>query len=452
MFKKIVWLGFNSKWKNAKDARKYVRELIDWWATEFFTGYNPPYWSDKFGFEVSPNGRFSEHEQITDLETLKIIVEEAHSSDIEVFINLNAWYYTDETFPLIERMLGEFKEANVDWIICWNIWILEYLKEVWYEWKMNISTIMAVYNCEAIKFLIENYCINKVILSREIALSEIEKILLEFPEMKFEVFGEWDFCRYNNGLCFAEHKYWARDICTVVVNDLIIKKRYNPAFKEIILRKDLSNFEKLELLNDEYLDDFEMLEKYFDELELVSQEEENDILEKIKKIAEKNKNNPYLYYDALKSPVESRNKKIITILKAVKLINNKFWEYADLKEELENNIKFWMKAFTEILRDLAWKTNVLAKDKDLLYNRNSNLNLHAYLFFSKFKNLDTVKFPTRWRKYTEKIQLITKVVEEQKVPEDAISLYDNIERTHYDMAYLFGDKLWYRNFLKSLEK
>jgi collagenase-like PrtC family protease len=55
---------------------------------------------------------------------------------------------------------------------------------------MNISTIMAVYNCEAIKFLIENYCINKVILSREIALSEIEKILLEFPEMKFEVFGE----------------------------------------------------------------------------------------------------------------------------------------------------------------------------------------------------------------------------------------------------------------------
>jgi hypothetical protein len=63
---------------------------------------------------VSPNGRFSEHEQITDLETLKIIVEEAHSSDIEVFINLNAWYYTDETFPLIERMLGEFKEANVD--------------------------------------------------------------------------------------------------------------------------------------------------------------------------------------------------------------------------------------------------------------------------------------------------------------------------------------------------
>jgi len=67
-----------------------------------------------------------------------------------------------------------------------------------------------------------------------------------------------------------------------------------------------------------------MLEKYFDELELVSQEEENDILEKIKKLVEKNKNNPYLYYDALKSPLESRNKKIITMLKAVKLMNNKF--------------------------------------------------------------------------------------------------------------------------------
>jgi hypothetical protein len=54
-----------------------------------------------------------------------------------------------------------------------------------------------------------------------------------------------------------------------------------------------------------------------------------------------------------------------------------------------------MKAFTEILRDLAGNTNVLAKDKDMLYNRNSNLNLHAYLFFSKFSNIETVKFPTR---------------------------------------------------------
>jgi len=92
MFKKIVWLGFSTKWKNAKDLEKYIESLVSSWANEFFTGYNPEYWSSKFGFEVSPNGRFSEHEQITDFETLKLIVQEVHKYWLEIFVNLNAWY------------------------------------------------------------------------------------------------------------------------------------------------------------------------------------------------------------------------------------------------------------------------------------------------------------------------------------------------------------------------
>jgi collagenase-like PrtC family protease len=47
---------------------------------------------------------------------------------------------------------------------------------------------MAVYNTEAIKFLLENYDINKVILSREVTLKEIENIVTTFPDTLFEVF------------------------------------------------------------------------------------------------------------------------------------------------------------------------------------------------------------------------------------------------------------------------
>ncbi len=43
-------------------------------------------------------------------------------------------------------MVKEFEELNIDWIICGNIWILEYLRDIKYSWKVNISTIMAVYN------------------------------------------------------------------------------------------------------------------------------------------------------------------------------------------------------------------------------------------------------------------------------------------------------------------
>jgi collagenase-like PrtC family protease len=47
---------------------------------------------------------------------------------------------------------------------------------------------MAVYNSEAIRFLLENYKVNKIILSREITLKEIEELVTEFSGTQFEVF------------------------------------------------------------------------------------------------------------------------------------------------------------------------------------------------------------------------------------------------------------------------
>ena len=454
MFKKIVWLWFSAKWKNAKDVEKYIQNLVDGWATEFFTGYNPPYWHEKFGFEVSPNGRFSEHEQITDFETLKQIVFEVHKHKLELFINLNARYYTDEVFELIKQMVDEFQQIWIDWIICWNIWILEYLKEINYSWKINISTIMALYNTESIKFFLENYKINKIILSREITLKEIETLVSSFPNTKFEVFWEWDFCRYNNWLCFAEHKYWERDICTVVVNDLIVKKRFKPNFKKIILDKNLSNEQKIEMLNDFYENIFERIENILTNIEIFPEEKQN--LEKelifIYKIS---KSRVDLYFDALKPINSEHNKNIFSFLKWLKYLNSldnleKIFskELLELQFELEKSVKSWMKYLTEKTKKIGWNAKLKAEVLAKFYARSDNLNLYTYLFFSKFKNIETVKFPTRWRNYNEKLAILEEVVNSKKIDEKFIDRGISLERTHYDLTYLFWEKLWFRKMIE----
>ena len=454
MFKKIVWLWFSAKWKNAKDVEKYIQNLVDGWATEFFTGYNPPYWHEKFGFEVSPNGRFSEHEQITDSETLKQIVFEVHKHKLELFINLNARYYTDEVFELIKQMVDEFQQIWIDWIICWNIWILEYLKEINYSWKINISTIMALYNTESIKFFLENYKINKIILSREITLKEIETLVSSFPNTKFEVFWEWDFCRYNNWLCFAEHKYWERDICTVVVNDLIVKKRFKPNFKKIILDKNLSNEQKVEMLNDFYENIFERIENILTNIEIFPEEKQN--LEKelvfIYKIS---KSRVDLYFDALKPINSEHNKNIFSFLKWLKYLNSldnleKIFskELLELQFELEKSVKSWMKYLTEKTKKIGWNAKLKAEELAKFYARSDNLNLYTYLFFSKFKNIETVKFPTRWRNYNEKLAILEEVVNSKKIDEKFIDRGISLERTHYDLTYLFWEKLWFRKMIE----
>ena len=416
MFKKIVWLWFSAKWKNAKDVEEYVSGLVQGGATEFFTGYNPPYWHTKFGFEVSPNGRFAEHEQITDFETLKQIVLEVHKHGLELFINLNARYYTDEVFDLIKKMVSEFEEIWIDWIICGNISILEYLREINYKWKINISTIMSLYNTESIRFFLENYKINKIILSREITLKEIEKLVSSFPEVKFEVFWEWDFCRYNNGLCFAEHKYWERDICTVVVNDLIVKKKFKPNFKKIILDKNISNKQKVDLLDDSYENIFQKIENILTKIEIFSEEKEN--LEKqLLQIFKISQNRVDLYFDALKPINSEHNKNIFSYLKWLKYLtwslkNN---DFLTLQKELEDSVKSGMKYLMEKTKRVGWDAKLKAEELAKFYARSDNLNLYTYLFFSKFKNIETVKFPTRWRNYNEKLAILEEVVHSAKV-------------------------------------
>ena len=447
MFKKIVWLGFSTKGKKAKDLEKYIALLVEGWANEFFTGYNPSYWSDKFGFEVSPNGRFAEHEQITDIETLKAIVEEVHKYDLEVFINLNAWYYTDQTMPLIEKMVEEFEEIWIDWIICWNISILEYLKNKWYKGKINISTIMAVYNSEAIKLLLENYDINKIILSREITLKEIEILVTEFKNTQFEVFWEGDFCRYNNWLCFAEHKYWAKDICTIVVNDLIFKKKYRADFKDFLLNPELSNEEKVEKINDEYFDIFEQISTLLWKIEIWLLD--NELLEEeLIKIINISKNRVDLFFDAMQWMNSKRNINILTYLRALKYLNKP--DFEDLRAEIEKSVQTGIKYLTNKSKELWGMTKVKALELGNFYSRWDNLNLYTYLFFSKFKNIETVKFPTRWRNYNEKIKIIEEVLKEWEVDKKYLNRWINIERAHYDLTYLFWDKLWFRDMLKEI--
>ena len=451
MFKKIVWLGFSTKGKKAKDLEKYIASLVKGWANEFFTGYNPEYWSSKFGFEVSPNGRFAEHEQITDIDTLKNIVKEVHKYDLEIFINLNAWYYTDQTFPLIEQMVQEFEEIWVDGIICWNISILEYLKEKQYKWKINISTIMAVYNSEAIKFLLENYKINKIILSREITLKEIEELVTEFSATQFEVFWEWDFCRYNNWLCFAEHKYGAKDICTVVVNDLVIKKKFRADFKDFLLDPELTNIEKVEKMNDEFSDLFDEIEKILQIEELnfpfsKGVPEGGGINNSLEKLIDRSKNREDLFFDAMQAINSKRNKWILIYLRALKYLNNT--KFDDLSSEIESSIQSGIKYLTTKSKELWGMPKMKAKELGSFYAKWDNLNLYTYLFFSKFKNIETVKFPTRWRDYNEKIKIIEEVLDAWKVDEKYLDRWISIERAHYDLTYLFGNKLWFRELIK----
>jgi hypothetical protein len=189
------------------------------------------------------------------------------------------------------------------------------------------------------------------------------------------------------------------------------------------------------------------------------------------KIIYNNRNRIDLFFDWLKPINSESNKNILTYLRWVKYliknvetsiyrvsdkwdaINGHLYieELKKIEEELINSYKSYIKYNKQKIVEIGWEAKLKALELQNFYSKWDNLNLYNYLFFSDIPNVDTVKFPTRWRNYSEKIELIEQVLQEAKVDKKYIDRSISLERTHYDLTYLFEDKWWFREMLKKLD-
>jgi len=411
-----------------------IKDIIDRyyniWIEEFFIGYNPPYWHQKFWFEFSPNGRFWENEQITSYDTFQKAIKYVHSlktkdwKPCKIFLTVNFRYYSDLTMPLIEKIIDEAQKAWIDWLIVWNPETLQYLAEIWYKWEIHTSTILVHYNEDAIEYII-NFCkknnlnLTRLILPREVTLSEIEYLTKKFPDIKFEVFGQSDYCRYANWLCLAEHKYFSRDLCWFVLkHGLEVKKTIKYDFKKIVLDENLSDQEKQRLLDNSLNE----LDYIFISQTVVSSNYKNPILEeyidifeqklenetKLKEYANKiasllNKELILNYYkfiwDWFRPKEDKHNLFIDQVITLWNLIKN-YIEDKNLVSTIENKIdnikrikEKWEKFYKNLIKEKG-KFSVEALYKFNLYNRNS---IPIYWFFNQIPNIEVVKIPLRGR-------------------------------------------------------
>lgn len=447
----ILW-GFWIAEKELAQKKLNVKDIImkyyEVWVEEFFLWYNPPYWHEQYSFAVSPNGRFGENEQISSFETLKQAVEIIHSLPrrdgdfCKVLLTMNGWQYSDLAFPLMKRMLDEANSLNIDWLIIWNFEWMQYLAEVWYKWRISISTILNAYSAEAVEFWLDfwkknNLNIYRIVLPREVTLKEMQNIITQFPDVHFEVFGQGDYCRYANGNCFAEHKYFSRDLCTFVLkNGMEAKKKIRYDFKHLITNPNISENKKQFLMNPKLeAQDYENYE--YDErnehifvgnalLEtehnlipfLLDKQKEcygvEDYLPILQLIDKEITNNKLKYvYDPLLNDTHPFNKTVQSFLKAFQEITDEAesWYYDTNviplntnKYKLINVVSSKVKALVKIMEEgkkyfleevkKKWVFWLETYYKFMLYNRTS---APFFAYFNQFPNIDVVKIPLRWR-------------------------------------------------------
>lgn len=407
----IAWLSPHYIIRNRVKWDDYSRidELISFGAKEFFVWYVPPYWYENLWFELSPNGRQSALSQIQSKQHLQDLVNYIHSKWLEIMVTLNANSFNASIWDKIKQMIQDIIDVNADWVIVSDLWVLEYLKEIGFQKKINASTIFCIYNSETVRFLSENYKISRFILPRELTIKEIQEITSEFPDLKFEAFLSWDKCVWNNGFCFTEHntKWNPHSYCQFLEKIYTYKKRVEYWYKDVITNLNISLDEKLRLMDNEPEGNLWNVAK-----DLLSSEYDIDTLFSIYR---KFKDKSNIIYDITISDKQAYNQNVISFVRWVELnlINIEYstldeWQkekYNTLNEFIKNKkfeIKSWKESYEKEIKE-KWIKFIQQIDT-IEWNR-SGMDVLDY--FKEIPNLEALKVASRGKDLQAIVEYIT---------------------------------------------
>jgi len=123
----------------------------------------------------------------------------AHSLNRKVFVAINTILTVDEVKELPE-VFKAVDRAKVDALIVQDLGVFYLAKRLIPHIELHASTQMAVHNAEGVKFL-KSLGFKRVVLARELTLSEIENIAKEVPDVDLEVFVHGALCYSYSGQC-----------------------------------------------------------------------------------------------------------------------------------------------------------------------------------------------------------------------------------------------------------
>ena len=143
------------------------------------------------------------------LENIAEAIAEAHSLDKKFYLASNLSPHNDKVKSYI-RDLEPVIEMGPDALIMSDPGLIMLVREAWPDMPIHLSVQANVVNWATVKFWYQQG-IERVILSRELSLDEIEEIRQRCPEMELEVFVHGALCIAYSGRCLLSGYMTHRD-------------------------------------------------------------------------------------------------------------------------------------------------------------------------------------------------------------------------------------------------
>jgi collagenase-like PrtC family protease len=238
---------------NESEIEKYIRAGAD----EFFVGYIPPLWFEKYGWEVSCNRRQTPGAQYSKKEDLENVVKWIHAKGKKVFLTLNEHEYTLEQLKDVLVILRSIESIPIDAFIVANLAIVQFLRKNGITKTLNVSIGLGCNNFSAIEFIYDNFeNIGRVVLPRKLTIQEIEEISKKALNrgIKLEAFGISSPCTFNDDYCFTWHSAKTPNLCKSAYYS---NKKFNPIIWKSDWKKQIEKITP----NDFIIKQFQLEEK-----------------------------------------------------------------------------------------------------------------------------------------------------------------------------------------------
>ena len=190
---------------------KQVDDYISCGAEEFYLGFYEEEWVKRFGEYGDLNrltgyGKKANQYNLKEVAALIKMIKDKGGS---AFITFNSSMYSKEQLFYIDRYMSQLSKYKVDGVIVSCPELVELCMK--HNLFCVMSTIAGAYNTDIIEFY-KKMGAGRVIIPRDVMLSDMRQIVSQVSDMEFEVFIMRSGCRYSDSNCLGLHR---SELCTL---------------------------------------------------------------------------------------------------------------------------------------------------------------------------------------------------------------------------------------------
>jgi len=135
-----------------------------------------------------------------DLDTVALAIKEVHKQKKKVYVTLNVFAH-NQHLEKLPAYVKKIKEMAPDGLIISDPGVMSVVRKIWPEAEIHLSTQANCTNGAAAKFWYDQG-VTRVVLGREVTLSEIKEIHKTAPKLELEYFAHGAMCMAYSGRCF----------------------------------------------------------------------------------------------------------------------------------------------------------------------------------------------------------------------------------------------------------